>query len=49
MLSELLWFTVTMHFCLRGRETQSQLCVEDFEITSTSEGEYVKTCTSHTE
>ena len=45
-LAEMNWFVITQHFCLRGREMQSELCIEDFLISTNSEfGEYVKLIT----
>ena len=51
VLTEMVWFTVTMHFCLRGREAQWKLCAEDFEVASSPKGDYmyVKMKTAHIE
>ena len=50
VLTEMVWFTSkTMHFCLRGRESQWKLCVEDFQVASSPNRDYIKMKTVHVE
>ena len=42
----MVWFVVTQHFCLRGREQQADLSLEDFVVVN-SEMKYVKMVMSY--
>ena len=33
-LVEMVWYSITKHFCLRGRESKCNLSLEDFEIAT---------------
>ena len=49
-LSRFIWFVVTKHFCMRGRESQSSLCIEDFEtVKSDCTTTYIRMTTAHKE